>query len=464
MFIDELPAPTWSTSENNLLPKWMRYLEWHQVQYGSTELDMQRNAHTRALQMVEDCKRSIQYYTNQISEFRKKLTLLQGLRLLTDDEITVRFEALMASPHVTGVRIGDWGDLIIMVHPVSNDTKFDYGTYEISAYSLRGYGPTYVGCRDSYVYQTLRRIGEIDQVTDSVSNEHHYVRCQINTLSRKVEELQTHAVGYNLVSIVDMFVAELQNNLSRYTLNAQRQGDDGDGPFTQPGYDIGNPVQAVRRMVEEVGLRSPEHQIRDLEENMQYYSGVKDETVVQLRNKRTRVRELAAELRKLEGQVEKKAIDAEEAKRTLRYISTLPGVIAIRFNGTVPVLHVRNSFVRNGKRYDLGDFEINLELAKTHFGTVLRVERTRCPAGGDYTAGWHEGSGFCFGSNRSETIEAAFRGGDICHALNLAIGTMNSINRYDEDEVLFGGFAEIPLAATWQRTPRTRPRRRAVTA
>lgn len=80
------------------------------------------------------------------------------------------------------------------------------------------------------------------------------------------------------------------------------------------------------------------------------------------------------------------------------------------------------------------------------------------PAGGDYTAGWHP-DGFCFG-NRAEAIRTAFLQGDFVHAVNVAIGSLNTISEGDFNGYMF---AEIPLNMVWNRQIRRRPRRRSVT-
>ena len=161
-------------------------------------------------------------------------------------------------------------------------------------------------------------------------------------------------------------------------------------------------------------------------------------------------------------------VDRQTALAELRYITSLPGVMGMRFthNG-VPVVHVRTSLVLQGRRFDLGDYEIHFVGDSEQSGSIPTMVRTRSPhrgrsyywGNGRMVEGGYEGS-FCFG-NRHNDISSFFRAGDFGHMLNLMIDSLNSINGGESNiDGVAHSLLESPADVLWSMRVRSRPRRR----
>ncbi|MGB4762446.1 MAG: hypothetical protein WBP12_03790 [Candidatus Saccharimonas sp.] len=457
MPLTTLPDPTWAQSENNLLPKWLRYLAWHKAEYGADEL-------RRIRESIGETKRRIEHHTELADRCKKRETstkaeieVLRARDDLADEWVQKMYEALIESPQVVGTRIGSFGDLVVLIDPlVPGKENLDFGFFEIS-------------------YQTLVRGNELIEFVGKLNKSYDFLRGRMNPRNytysgdeeyihssfffRRDETMLRECQNFNLLPAVEqvgLWLGYHHGNTIRHVPDKSA-----DRKSIWSGFTVSNPVAAFRQMIKMAGYASIQAQIAELEKKASRYARERASCIKQVRTERAELRSLESEMKKVEVlQAKENLIDTDEATATLRYITTLPGVIAIRFNGKVPVLHVRNSFVYARRRYDLGDFEIHLKLDNLRFGTVLHVERTRVPAGGTYESGWHPGEGFCFGRERAELIEHAFRKGDFGHALNLAIGTMNSLSEGHESRVTEGYFAEIAMLNTWQRILRKRPRRK----
>jgi hypothetical protein len=219
------------------------------------------------------------------------------------------------------------------------------------------------------------------------------------------------------------------------------------------GFGVLEPVHALQLLYESIGIETRQNSIRSAKRSLENAKLKRDASQENLRAARAKVRNLRARIAEREASPDTDNMSPKEAAELLAYITTIPGVMAIRFENGLPVLHIRNSFVHDGKRYDLGDYEIRPVLDVVE----PRIIRTRKPIGGSYNAGWSGGDYFCFGSRNSQIYEY-YRLGDFAHYMSLVIGTMNSISVAHQYLVRDGHFARIGMNDVPQRRLRTRRR------
>lgn len=448
-----LPAPTWTQSENNLLPKWIKFLERQRDHFGKTAIDECRNQVNYLEDAVADTIASISRYKTLASEKRQKLEALLLAPAVTDEQILEQYNALIESPHVVGTRIGPLGDLVILVDPhfEGADEHIEYGLYEIDASSYHLYR--------FWVHAFNAGVSDVLQRWSSFETQWYGSRAIGKTTIAIDENIVDELSIFNALPFVESFVTMLAKMFERANLGYFPLEKKSPDRLPWTGY-VTDPVDALKRLQAVSGARTIAMRIDLLDRSVRRHENDVAFSTKVLAGHRKELREAKAELAKLEAAEPKVAIDPKEAAKSLLTVTTLPGVAAIRFDTDgIPCLHVRNSFVYDGRRYDLGDYELYLWTEYLHFGTVLKVRQTRRAAGGDYTAGWHpEARGYCFG-NRNSDIMAAYQSGDMAHAVNLALGTMNTVNQGDRIYA-HGLFREIGLNDVIQRRPRRRPRHR----
>jgi len=174
-----------------------------------------------------------------------------------------------------------------------------------------------------------------------------------------------------------------------------------------------------------------------------------------------------AELERMNAAPQGDDFDEDDAREQLQYITSLPGIMGVRFERydglDVPILHVRASTLYRDEHYDVGDFEIMFR--ETHdTSSVVPVTLTRSSTTRYNALYYHPGGAynwFCFGQRGSE-LQGLFRRGDYGQFVQIAINTINSINRGDQ-RYIPDYYRRIPLDATWRplsETLRRRPRRR----
>jgi hypothetical protein len=197
-----------------------------------------------------------------------------------------------------------------------------------------------------------------------------------------------------------------------------------------------------------------------------------------VRNYNTALSRLRAELAGIVKAQEGVTFDEGTSREQLRYITSLPGVMGVKFIdddeiGRVPVFHVRATMVYQGMRYDMGDYEIEFRTHTQH-AAVVCVNQTRTTRGGHGGPYYHPGSPrgwyaseyrnrswFCFG-DRAGDLAQLFQDGNYGEFMHLAINSLNSINA--GSEYYIGEYFErIDMDAVWTpvtQTVRARRRRR----
>jgi|GEM_PF-4468528 len=451
--VNVLPAPSWTRSDNDLLPKWLRYIEWHQNYYGEDQI-------RRLKQAISDQKDVLAEYAGYVKEFgvkiaraKEKIKELKDADQWTDEELAAKYDALIASPHVIGTRIDQFGALVILIDPqIEGPEELELGMYELDIGSL-------VEGRHQLIAPN-----DATSLFDALRNHYSYNHTTYGLVARRdvrfaIDRAARDAFrAYDLLPAVNEVVKAVASLRQRYTgwgyqfskKSATRQQDHAWFGF------VADPIRALRRLhaaVQESNLLSIAGYMHIVTINERHRREAND----LIRSTRADLRKSEADLKQLEETPKEFVIDVEDAKRSLEFISMIPGVIAIKFDAdNIPVVHLRNSFTHEGRRYDLGDFELHFKL---NTNDVPTVERTRCPLGGSYTRGWHGGGWFCFG-NRSADIIKLFHSGDFSQMVNITVGTMNSVSVGDMPLIGTGFFAEIGMDDVWQRKPRRRSRRK----
>lgn len=459
--IRTLPEPTWTQSDNDLLPKWLKYLEWHARHEGTDELG-------RLQRLVHETEQSIEIYTQQVKEYSVELkrlnamlTELKNRPKISDEDLRKKYDELIALPYVAGTRVGRVGELTVLLDtaPLSPEGQ-SVGWLEVG-----------------YEYFTANRIyaisGDPHRLYYAYGREYYGDLVNVGELSVTYFKVRQPQDLIDLLSAGDVttIITSIADSLSQ-VIRANLRDDDMDPAGTHAddmpwsGY-VDDPVKAIKQLQRSSAADGVGRQIRNVESTIRQYEQYKANDSAQLRRTRSELRDYKSQLDALQrarANVNEKE-DEAAARKVLEYISTLPGVIAIKFDHAgMPVLHVRNSVVHDGKRYDLGDFELYLHPEEAYFGTTMKVRRTRCPAGGTYEQGWHSGQDrFCFGRTSIVEILEAYRRGDFGHCVNIAIGIMNSLSNGDEYLIHEGRFAQIAMDDVVQRKLPTRPRRRRAT-
>lgn len=450
--VHTLPEPSWTQSDNNLLPRWQRYLAWHSNRYGNQEIERLSREIARIDALIPEYIRTIDTRKTGMGKWRKELSELEQAGGPSDDEIMAKYEAVITSPHVIGTRTDAWGCLVVLIDPrIDGAEDRESGVYEISykSFSLGVFDAPLIDQSMRYYFQRF---------DGRVNTENHHGPKRLSVSLYDLGTNLTDALAtYDIESAVDYFVARLRK-LVRYfgPTGLQKKVTGRADQIPWQGLQVADPVRAIR-LLHDACQDSKEDKIRDIKITIAAYERDIEDYQRIIRDLRKERREKQALIEQRKATRQKTTVDQTEAVRSLAYITALPGVIAIKFdNADIPVLHVRNSFVHENKRYDLGDFELKLTTETVYFGTVLNVKRTRVPLGGTYEAGWHGmADAFCFG-NRNDEIMSAFYSGDLGHAVNVALGTMNTVNA--GTYAIEGYFAEIPLTAVWTRHRRQRPR------
>ena len=123
--IHTLPEPTWTESENNLLPKWIRFAKEHKLQYGNPRVESLQQDINAWKRYVEDGKESVKHENRRITEAKRELARLKALELPAAEAILDGYERLLGLPSVKGVRIDSFGGLVVLVDPILADRPND---------------------------------------------------------------------------------------------------------------------------------------------------------------------------------------------------------------------------------------------------------------------------------------------------------------------------------------------------
>ena len=231
--------------------------------------------------------------------------------------------------------------------------------------------------------------------------------------------------------------------------------------------DINKALVTAQSQIDEASLigeaKAQNSRLVTLSQSKAAYQSLVDEKthhIRELREAQVTLRSVNAELAQHRLQIERSdnSIDLEGARRELELITTgIPGVMGLRFRSNAPVIHVRTSTVWDGRRYDLGDFEVSFSISSRH--AARRIVPTRLPEGvGDRRLYWqaYEDVWFCFG-DRAEQLDTLFAQGSFAQFLHYAVNSLCEVNQ--EDAPQLQDYPIIPMDEVWFNRPRRRARR-----
>lgn len=238
--------------------------------------------------------------------------------------------------------------------------------------------------------------------------------------------------------------------------------------------------RALARTLDFLVHAEARNSLAEAQENLVTYKSQQKRYTDKLRSLNKELAEARAELKQLQAQVDNPVFNEEAAREELRYMTSLPGVMGVKFEdvanrGVVPVFHVRTTMVHQGQRYDMGDYELALCRHHGESAAVIVTRQTRTARSGIgglyyHSIGYSYGcwccerlSWFCFG-DRARELTQMFEQGDFGTFLHLAINSMNAVNDRDIGYyTLSEYFVKIDDDAVWKPralTARRRPRRR----
>jgi hypothetical protein len=463
-----LPNPTWHGSPGNLLPLYVAFLQRHSDQYGYEQILTKKNAMRIAEAEVEQYKKALQVNANAISEYEGSIKNLQNRLVAFEDTqaISEAYQALVDIPEVIGTRVDATGALVILLRPRPNGIDFGDFEFDFTLVKEDGFESNslmLVANRLPLVpkldYGQMRRSATTD---NGLTNFTMHRQGAIGTFKSYLTEMRLDEA---VKEVLDRFAA-----MADYTVNQTQSNTDEEPQPAWEGY-VFNPVHAVAKRLDANVNGATLLQVRRHEGVLTIRRNERPKAIEHLRTAQNQFRITKAELEKAQRDYDKREarIDTAKAAEELKFITTgIPGVMGIRFNASgVLVIHVRSSHERNGKRYDMGDYELIMEPHPYETLGVIRMSRTRSPHGYDYgatTMYWHgheTHQWFCYGSRSTEMLEL-FINGNIAQFTNVAVHTMNAIN--DGHGMYLNEAQLIPVDEVWINRPRRRPRRPALVA
>lgn len=458
------PKPKWKGTPPNLVAK---YLDFVRAQSERTFI-VRRQQLQREIDSLEDDKRyntsessyyreAVARYEREMAEHKEKLVPLDDLSRFDEGLIN-----LLDYPNLLGIRPDSRGCIVAHVR-----TYFPKGDGVAAAYL----GDFEVGLRFVYSSDYGDTTVEVAQ-TDSHCRNHwsggftrstHEDRVSYGRLHFYERGRRAMMSEGRFTDLLDDFTRMIVG--SSTTRNNRCQAEEPEPP-TWTG--ITSDLEYMLRQTLDLTVNGPAHE--KIAKTAKELASAKTSVSAHIRRVREISRALSqkrAELEQMDAAPQDGDFDEDDAREQLQYITSLPGIMGIRFERydgiDVPVLHVRASTLYGERLYDVGDFEIMFR--ETHdTSSVVPVTQTRASTTRYNTLYYHPGGGynwFCFGQRGGE-LQGLFRRGDYGQFVQIAINTINSINRGDQPYIP-DYYRPIPLNATWRplsETLRRRPRRR----
>jgi hypothetical protein len=373
--------------------------------------------------------------------------------------------AVIAHPSVIGIRADSGGRLITHVRLFKkiDETDAYVGDFEIALYV------TLTGVRSEQLTIAQTDLGPDERWSYGFDETRSQDGIVFGYLTSHYPVFQPLLQSGDFVGLIDAAIQRI--TFQAYTKRDQRQAEEPREPtWTGTMSDI---ETALRRTLEWSVNSVIREQIRKEETCIADERRRASDRADSVRTYNLTLSRLRAELEDAKRAIATSSFDEEAALEQLRYITTLPGVMGVRFidnepyTGKIPVFHVRTSMIYYGERYDMGDYEIEFR-ARTG-AAVVRVNQTRevNRRKGTY---YHPGSGcaccdngnwFCFGDRATE-LRKLFERGEYGEFMHIAINTLNSVNSGDLYSVV-ERLAKIDMDAIWTPVLATvHPRRRRI--
>lgn len=461
-----LPMPTWYKSDGNLLSKYVKFLERHFETHGTQRVHKLTTQLRNLNDNLVSFRESIEKHETVLRECEDRVNMARKqMVIFSDDQLQTEYRALVNIPEVIGTRVDAYGALVVLLRPVVagrdlGDFEFDFTLIEDDT---KPYDRVRLQCNRLPINGKIRsRFFEACPRVNHTDTSDYLI--DLPPCPQRKTQLQSGKVAAIILEVLGRF-----NDLGPYLLSdlALRTNEPIEAAWD--GY-VSNPIKALRRRMDIIVNTNALVRILLEEHNLQEQRTTYGNSVGNLRTAQAELRDTKVQLQKANLYVKRTSLptDKRQAADDLRRITTrIPGVMGVRFDiDGVALIHVRRSAVHNGKRYDLGDYVLRLEMNHEMRDAVIRTERTRTPAtvkegyreslywqDDDYAEPW-----FCFGE-RSKELKELFLEGTFAQFVHLAVNSMNNVN--EADRRYLSQYPEIPLDEVWRpRQPRQRPRRR----
>lgn len=460
----KLPKPAWSGFDQQLVHK---YLEFTRVAQRTTR----RLQHAELSSTLVACERDKEHNMGRMNSHKEAMSSLkenlaaakaQLLDLSSNSTIDEALRAIEELPFVIGLRPDSRGYLVVFCRLFTTDHDAEdiiigdrhIGDFEITLRVTEGTYLGYSNSRYDVIPITLVKRGSgIHRWPfheDTTNNETSFGRLNLHGIDFKqpLSNLQP-------VDLIEQIANRLVVESGFVDPTPKEEVAEPLWSGTTP-----NLRDVLRRTLDQAVNTRARAQILSLTSEIERYHRIVRSAIDRLSSLNPEISRLRAELqeatRLLEEEVE---FDEEAAKQDLRFMTSLPGVMGVKFNDNgIPVFHLRTYLELEGSTsiYDMGDFE--LTLLETSGDGVVKVRKTRSPTLGSshlyfQAAGW-----FCFGERATE-LHATFRKGEFGAFLHLALNSMNSVNEGDRERV-DSYYSTFPRTEVWMPNVRTRPRRR----
>lgn len=463
------PMPEWHGMPPDLVDRYLAFARRHQVK---SVVERIRDIESRIKSIGSartDASDTIKYYRKKVTESTDAVKLLQSnLAALSDIQMYEEgLLRLMYDPCLLGIRVNSAGRLVLHLRAYKEDEdELQYvGDFEFDLDLLNRDSVLFVQTDISDSAQTATIASQVYDTREGIIQSILYASTQKSWgLLRDGD----------LCGVANALVERLcQDANTKRRLRLDNIEPEPTWQGIVPGVE-----RALARTLDFVVRSTMQQKLTTAESDLAAHKAHQKHYTNQLRSLNVELTEKRAELKKLQAVAESPVFDEEVAKEELRYMTSLPGVMGIRFEdvdgtGLVPVIHVRTTMVYNGQRYDMGDYELVLRPYHDNGAAVIVTRQTRkARRGGIY---YHDRgdsyrcsccvylSWFCFGDRALELTDM-FERGDFGTFLHLAINSMNAINPGDISYYrLEEYFSKIDDDAVWVprvTTARRRPRRR----
>lgn len=444
------PPPTWYGTPANLVDQFVAYVRHTAPEQHRRRLATLNDEIYDLASRTDSYTRAVRRLREQIDECNKRIVELT--QTLFDRSNLSDFEdgllELMDHPLLLGLRIDDQGRLVAHFRVHRDDAYI--GDYEIGIYSQD---------RSVDVRQT-------DVETHHTPSAFKLSYCEATSsphgsLSFHQPPIANHFRDGAFVQFADTVLDYIRRFAKTKALLGQPNAPN---EPTWQGVNI-DLEQALWRSLDFSINNMIRREITELQRKSESRRREARDYADIIRSNNLRVGQARAELARLSSIDVVATFNDAEARRQLREITTFPGVMGVRFieydGVNVPVFHVRTTIVYDGCRYDIGDYEIRF-IPHDGATAVINVAETRrakgapyyFPQNGGYT-GW-----FCYGARASE-LRRLFEAGQYAEFMNVAINSMNAVNRGSERSIP-NYFTEISMNAVWKPVgaPRRLRRRR----
>lgn len=448
--------PTWRGTPANLVEEFIDFVRTSslarrtsQLQEIRTQIEDFESRKYEASARIQSRRKDLTSGRTRLAEYTESLVPLDNMSRFDESLIE-----LMEHPAVIGIRTDSGGRLVIHLRLFKSEREDETE-------------PAYVGDFEVYLlinqdggaYETLP-VTRTDDPLNTRWNDrfnsivhHDDITYGKLTFYRRVDSIRALLAEGRLTEVLDIVIEQITKGVAKSDVQP--------GEPTWSGITSGLELMLARTIEISVNRRIREA-IKDLEERLKDHTRIIKSEADAIRSHNLALTRLRSELSEMEHVLEEDSFDEEAIRGQLRYITSLTGVMGVKFTDIdghrTPVIHIRTSTVYQDKRYDLGDYELMLLEYSTYENSaaVVRVDQTRTPMGYGDSFYYHPRSTyyggtpynwFCFG-NRATELRKLFRMGNFAEFAHMVVNSFNSINNESQYNIP-NSFTEIPMDATW---------------